>query len=103
VVPLHAGLPHWTEVEPCWQAPAPLQTPVLPQVPPTGQPPCGSAVPVATLTQTPLPPPQTWQVGQLATPQQTLSTQLPLPHSIGSAQLWPFPFLSRHIPFGPVQ
>jgi hypothetical protein len=47
--------------------------------------------------------PQTWQVGQLATPQQTPSTQFPVAHSIGSLQTAPDDFLGRHIPFGPVQ
>jgi hypothetical protein len=96
------GLPHWTDIEACWQVPAPLQTPVLPQVAPAGQPPCGSAAPLATLTQMPAPP-HTWQVGQLATPQQTPSTQFPVAHSIGSLQTAPDDFLGRHIPFGPVQ
>jgi hypothetical protein len=97
------GLPHWTEVEACWQVPPPLQTPVLPQVVlPAGQPPWGSATPLATLTQIP-DVPHTWQVGQLATPQQTPSTQLPVAHWIGSLQAAPEAFLSRHIPFGPVQ
>jgi len=99
---VQAGLPHWTDVEPCWQAPPPLQTPVLPQVPPNGQPPCASAVPLAMLTHRP-PAPHTWQVGQLATPQQTPSTQFPVAHWMGSVQAAPEAFLSRHIPFGPVQ
>jgi len=32
-VPLQEGPPHWTLVGCCWQAPLPLQAPVLPQVP----------------------------------------------------------------------
>jgi hypothetical protein len=95
-------LPHWIEVDPCWQAPAPLHTPVLPQGGAAGQPACGSAVPEATLTHAPAPP-QTWQVAQLATLQQTPSTQLPLAHSTAAAQAAPGAFLNRQLPPGPVQ
>jgi hypothetical protein len=52
-----------------WQAP-PTQSPVLPQGLVAAQPPCGSAVAFATLTQVPPAPVQAWQVGQLDVPQQ---------------------------------
>jgi hypothetical protein len=102
VVPLQDGLPHWTEGAVCWQAPAPLQTPVLPQGGPAGQRECGSLEPDPTLTQLPAPP-QTWQVAQLVTLQQTPSTQLPVPHSWSAPQLAPELFLGRQLPPVPVQ
>src|SRR5215468_2063961 len=81
VEPVHDGLPHWTDVEACWQAPA-TQTPVLPQVPLAAQAPCGSGWPFVTVVQLPVPERlQAWQVPQALTVQQTLSVQLPLPHS----------------------
>ena len=54
------------------------------------QAPCGSVLPAGTGWQEPVPPRlQTWQVPQLAVEQQTPSTQLPLPHSVPAAQIWP--------------
>jgi hypothetical protein len=80
---LHDGPLHITVVGCCWQAPLPLQAPVLPQVPLAVQRLCGSATVLATLAQAPRLPAtlQAWQSGQLALPQQTPSTQLPLLHS----------------------
>jgi hypothetical protein len=81
-VPLHEALPHWTEVDACVQAPAPLQAPVLPQVAPVGQRPWGSELPLGTGAQVPLPETlQDWQVEQLALLQQTPSVQWAVPHS----------------------
>jgi hypothetical protein len=102
VNPLHEAVPQLVEVEASWQLPAPSQAPVLPQAVVDEQRACGSVVPLPTLTQVP-PAPQTWQVGQLATPQQTLSTQLPVPHWLLAVQLWPELFLGRQAPFVPVQ
>jgi hypothetical protein len=83
VVPLHEAAAQLTLVAACVQAPAPLQLPVLPQVPLALQRPCGSVTVLATLAQVPALPVtlHAWQVGQLAVPQQTPSTQFPLPHS----------------------
>jgi alpha-D-ribose 1-methylphosphonate 5-triphosphate synthase subunit PhnH len=83
VVPLQDADPQVTLV-PAWvQAPAPLQVPVFPQVPLALQRACGSVTVLATLAQVPALPVtlHAWQVGQLAVPQQTPSTQFPLPHS----------------------
>jgi hypothetical protein len=103
VDPLHDGLPHGTDVDACWQAPL-VQRPVLPQVPLAVHPPCGSAVPLATLAQTPVPEMlQAWQVPQALTMQQTLSVQLPLPHSWSAPQLAASAFLAVQVPAGPVQ
>ena len=99
---MQEAVPQETVVAACVQAPVPSQAPVLPQGATGVQRACGSVVPLETLTQVP-PAPQTWQVGQLATPQQTLSTQLPVPHSWPAAQLAPELFLGRQVPFVPVQ
>jgi hypothetical protein len=101
VDPVHEALPHWTEVEACWQAPA-TQRPVLPQVPLAAQAPCGSGWPLATAAQLPAAL-QAWQVPQAFTVQQTPSVQLPLPHSWSAPQLFPSPFLPVQLPAGPVQ
>ena len=84
-------------------APAPLHTPVLPQVELGAQP--ASAVPDGTLAQDPALAPtlQAWQVGQLPTPQHTPSVQNPDAHSLPVAQLEPVPFLVRQLPPAPVQ
>jgi hypothetical protein len=82
VVPLQEALPHCTLDEACWQAPLPLQAPVLPQVVLVGQRLCGSAPFAPTLAQVPLPEMlQAWQVGQLPVLQQTPSTQWAPLHS----------------------
>jgi hypothetical protein len=83
VLPLHVAAAQLTVLAASVHAPLPLQAPVLPQVPLAVQRPCGSATALATLAQAPKLPAtlQAWQRGQLALPQQTPSTQLPLPHS----------------------
>lgn len=53
VVPLQDWLPQETPVPASWQAPAPLQAPVLPQGGLAVQRPCGSAVLAVTLAQVP--------------------------------------------------
>jgi hypothetical protein len=100
VVPLHDGFPHWTVVAPCAQPPNPLQKPVLPQGGLGVQ--AAAEVPAGRLTHIP-PVPQTWQVGQLATPQQTPSVQSPVPHSSAVPQAAPLAFLGRQLPPGPEQ
>jgi hypothetical protein len=59
-------------------------------------------VPAGRLTHMP-PAPQAWQVGQLATPQQTPSVQSPVPHSSALEQAAPDAFLGRQLPPGPEQ
>lgn len=105
VVPEQVGPLHITEVLACVQAPAPLQAPVLPQVVVTGQRPCGSARPPLTLAQVPglAAVLHTWQVGQLALPQHTPSTQLPLLHSWLPPQAAPVPLVATQLPPVPVQ
>jgi hypothetical protein len=103
VVPVHEGGLHCTEGEDCWQAP-PEQNPVLPQVPPVGQRPCGSGSPLATVVQLPVPERlQTWQVPQAADMQQTPSVQWPVPHSWSRAHEVPGERLGTQLPLGPVQ
>jgi hypothetical protein len=105
VVPLQDEGAQVTLVDACWQAPPPLQAPVLPQVPFAGHPLCGSATLLGTLLQTPALPLMlhALQVGQLALPQQTPSTQKPLVHSRAVRQATPFDLCIRQLPFGPVQ
>lgn len=55
VLPEQVGALHETAVLACWQAPAPLQAPVLPQVVVTGHWLAGAAVPVVMNEQLPLP------------------------------------------------
>jgi hypothetical protein len=82
-----------------------LQVPVLPQVPPAAQRPCGSVTALATLAQVPGLPVtlQDWQVPQLAVLQQTPSTQFPLPHSWFDRQATPSDLTGRQLPLVPVQ
>jgi hypothetical protein len=105
VVPLQDAAPQVTLVAACWQAPPPLQAPVLPQVPFAGQPLCGSATLTGTLVQVPALPLmlQALQVAQLELPQQTPSTQKVLLHSWAVRQATPFALVSRQLPAGPVQ
>jgi hypothetical protein len=64
-----------------WQAPA-VQSPVFPQGGEAAQRPRGSAVPLVTFVQVPLPERlQTWQVPQAEAVQQTPSVQLADVHS----------------------
>jgi len=94
-----------TTVAAAWvQAPAPLQVPVLPQVPLVVQRACGSPAPSATFEQVPSPfRLQAWQVPQDPVPQQTPSTQLPLPHSCAAAQTAPLALRATQLPPVPVQ
>jgi hypothetical protein len=93
---MQVWLPQLTFVLACWQAPAPLHTPVLPQGGLAVQPPCGSAPPGATLAQVPALPEtlQAWQLLQVEVPQQTPSTQkFPVRQSVVAVQACPRRFL----------
>ena len=105
VAPEQPGPLHITVVLACVQVPEPVQVPVLPQAVLTGQRPCGSARPPPMLVQVPGLPEtlQAWQVGQLALPQQTPSTQLPLPHSCPAPHATPAALSARQLPPAPVQ
>jgi len=105
VVTLHDAAAQLTLLAAWVQAPAPLQVPVLPQVPLVPQRACGSVTVLATLAQVPALPVtlQAWQVGQLALPQQTPSTQFPLPHSWFEKQATPAALTGRQAPALPVQ
>jgi hypothetical protein len=100
VVPLQeTGRPHDFDAGCCWQAPAPLQKPVLPQTPLAAQPPCGSAVLAPTLAHVPAPLRlHAWQSEQEPVLQQAPSMQFPLAHSFGPPQVAPFAFLATQLP-----
>jgi hypothetical protein len=108
VVPLQEAGAQPTLVAAWVQAPAPLQLPVLPQVPFEAQRPCGSATVLATLVQMPKLPEmlQAWQVPQPAVGlalQQTPSMQAALPHSWLLKQATPIALTGRQLPPEPVQ
>jgi hypothetical protein len=105
VEPVHDAAPHSMLEEACVQAPPPLQVPVLPQVPLLAHPPRGSVAPAGTLAQVPRLPArlQAWQVEQVALPQQTPSTQLPLVHWLAAEQVAPLPSRGWQVPPVPVQ
>jgi len=81
-------------------APEASQAPVVPQVVGSwaGQP--GSRVPATTFPHRPVPGWQAWQVGQLAVPQQTSSTQWPFVHSLLPVQPAPSAPFIVHVPTG---
>ena len=54
VEPVHEAVPQGVLTPSCWQAPAPLQLPVLPQGAFGVQPPCGSSKPAPTFAQEPV-------------------------------------------------
>jgi hypothetical protein len=105
VSPLHEALPHIRVVGCCWQAPLPVQAPVLPQTPLVGQRPCGSVTFAGTLEQVPRLPVtlQAMQVRQELVPQQTPSTQKPLLHSWFVPQATPFALTGMQLPLVAVQ
>ena len=91
VDPVQLAAPQATLVEVCVQALAPLQVPVLPQVPLAAHWPAGAVVPDGIAAQLPRPLTlQAWQVPQGPEPQQTPSVQKPLMHWLAVAQVWPF-------------
>jgi hypothetical protein len=112
VPPLPGQVAGWTNSEPeqaagaqvtpeatCWQLPAPLHRPVLPQVVLALHWPVGAAVPAAIGAQVPVALTlQAWQVPQVLVEQQTPSTQLPLPHSCAVPQAAPSPLWATQLP-----
>jgi hypothetical protein len=87
---LQVAEPQTTVAAACVQAPAPLQVPVLPQVPLAVQRAWGSVRPPPTLEQVPMPLRlQAWQVPHEVVEQQTPSTQLPMLHSWALPQVAP--------------
>ena len=92
VDPEHDGVPQATPVPETWQAPAPLQAPVLPQGGLGAHRPCGSAASSGTLVQLPALPVtlHAWQVAHAEALQHTKSTQLaPVRQSAVAVQDWP--------------
>jgi hypothetical protein len=89
-----------TLVAACVHAPAPLQVPVLAQVVVIPQRAWGSATPLVTGAQVPLPLTlQAWQVPQAVVEQHTPSTQeLPPAHSWDVPQLTPRVFWATQLP-----
>ena len=86
--------PQGTVAAACWQPPAPLQVPVLPQGGLAAHWPAGAGVPTPSGVHIPgVAPLQVWQVPQLVLPlgrpQQTPLTQLPLMHWLAVVQAWP--------------
>ena len=94
VDPLHDAVPQLVPAAIGRHAPPPSQVPLNPQGGAGGQLPCGSIAPTGTGLHAPADPATLHdvQVPQLADEQQTPSTQLPLPHSAGAAQIWPSRF-----------
>jgi hypothetical protein len=92
VEPVQAAVPHETVVPACWQAPRPLQDPVLPQGGVGAHSECGSGELMGTLAQLPALPAMlhALQSGQLVVLQQTPSTQVfPVRQSFVLLQAWP--------------
>jgi hypothetical protein len=90
VIPLQEAVPQGALVAASWQAPAPLQAPVLPQGGVAGHWPAGAGLPEAIGAHDPVPLTlQALQVGHEALPQQTLSVQKPLMHWAALAQARP--------------
>ncbi len=101
---VHDAAPQLTDAAACVQAPAPLQVPVLPQVPLATQRVCGSITPVPTGEQVPTPfRLHARQVPHEPVVQQTPSTQLLLEHSWVAPQVAPLPLRGTQLPPVPVQ
>lgn len=95
--------PHVVVVGCCRQPPRPLQTPVLPHSVVGPQLP-GSASPLATFEQVPLPfRLHAWHIEHPLVMQQTPSMQFPLVHWLPLPQLIPFPSFAVQLPPGAVQ
>ena len=103
VEPEQVVLPQATVVAPCVHAPAPSQTPLLPQGGFSGHP--VSLVPAGALAHDPWLPAtlHAWQVGQAATPQQMPLVQKLEAHSLVVVHVEPVAFLARQLPPAPVQ
>jgi hypothetical protein len=98
VVPVHdTDRPHDMVVDACWQPPAPLHAPVFPHGGAEAHCPVGAAVPAAMFAHIPRLPAMlhAWQVGQVALPQQTPLTQLPLMHWLPAVHTRPFGFSAQ--------
>jgi hypothetical protein len=94
VDPLHVAPAHWVPATCCWQAPRPLQDPVLPHgaAALVAHWPAGAVAPFGMLAQVPGLPGtlHDLQVPQEAAPQQTPSVQKSSArHSLVAAQSWP--------------
>ena len=89
VDPLQEAAPQLVPAAIGRQAPPPSQVPSNPQGGAAVQPPCGSIAPTGTGLQAPAEPATLHDVHvpQLDDEQQTPSTQLPLLHSVGAAQI----------------
>lgn len=89
VDPLHDAVPQVVPAAIGRQAPVPSQVPLKPQGGAGRQPPCGSIAPTGTGLHVPADPATLHDVHvpQLAVEQHTPSTQLPLSHSAGAAQI----------------
>ena len=101
VEPLQLAVAHETVFAACWQAPVPLQAPVLPQgaLVEGAHRLWGSAAPAGTLVHVPALPEtlQAKQVPHDAEAQQTPSTQVrPVRQSAVALQVWPWRFLFPH-------
>src|SRR5215510_5933402 len=93
--PLHdAARPHDTVAAASWQPPAPLQAPVFPHGGAAGHWPAGAALPAGMFAHVPRLPAtlQASHVPQLALPQHTPFTQLPLMHWLAAVHARPFGF-----------
>jgi hypothetical protein len=96
------GEPQAVLDDPCWQALAPLQVPVLPQGGAPTHWPVGAGVPAGRAVHVPgVVPLQVWQVPHVGVPQQTPFKQLPLMHSLPPVQTVPLGF-SAQLRFGGV-
>jgi hypothetical protein len=94
------GEPQAVLDDPCWQALAPLQVPVLPQGGAATHWPVGAGVPAARAVHVPgVVPLQVWQVPHVGVPQQTPLTQLPLMHWLPAVHTVPLGF-SAQLRFG---
>ena len=88
--------PQATLAAACVQPLAPLQVPVLPQGGLAVHCPVGAGVPAAYGVHVPGDVPlQVWQVPQVALPQHTVFTQLPLMHWLPALQVKPFAFSAQ--------
>lgn len=101
VDPVQLAVPQDTVMAACWQAPVPVQVPVLPHgaLADLAHCPVGAAAPAGRLAQVPALPDtlHAWQVPQAVDAQQTPSTQLrPDRQSDVALQVCPWRFLSPH-------
>ncbi len=101
VDPVHeAPAPHDALTAGFWQAPAPLQAPVLPHGAAAGHCPAGAVMPTGMLVHVPalLDRLQDWHVPHAPALQQTPSVQNSLLHSCAAPQLAPSAFFATQLP-----